>query len=49
MEIKIITKNSICSGEKSRNLNIEQQTAVVNIVRCNNGPVPYILDGPPGS
>lgn len=36
------------SGENARRLNLEQQTAVVNIVACSNGKLPYILDGPPG-
>lgn len=30
-------------------MNEEQKTAVINIIECNNGPVPYILDGPPGT
>lgn len=30
-------------------MNTEQKIAVINIIECNNGPVPYILDGPPGT
>lgn len=27
---------------------MEQKTAVLNIIECSNGQIPYILDGPPG-
>lgn len=37
------------SGESALGLNEEQQTAIVNIVACSNGQLPYILDGPPGT
>lgn len=37
------------SGEEAKHLNREQTIAVINIADRNNGPVPYILDGPPGT
>lgn len=30
-------------------MNTEQKIAAINIIERNNGPVPYILDGPPGT
>lgn len=30
-------------------MNVEQKTAAINIIEKKNGPVPYILDGPPGT
>lgn len=39
----------IFSGQQAKNLNWEQTIAVINIVERKNGPVPYILDGPPGT
>lgn len=36
-------------GESAQSLNEEQKTAIVNIVQCKNGQIPYILDGPPGT
>lgn len=38
----------IFSGKCAQNLNLEQKTAVVNIVECSNEKLPYILYGPPG-
>lgn len=48
-EESVVSNDSDCYFSSCKNFNETQKKAVSNIVRASNGPIPFLLFGPPGT